>query len=217
MSISLPFLSKKIYKTSSRYNDDIRVVSRGKTISLYVNGIQQAGPYDSHVFDRAFNAFHIEKLHPKNMLLLGVGGGYVIKKAKSLWPNVSIDAIDIDISIIDIAQTYFDISIYEKINYIVSDAHEYVKKSVVQKKHYDFIVVDLYIGDTIPSFVDTEAFLLNLKLLTYPNGHTLINYQDLESYKERRLDLETTLTTIFPLVDSSAVFEKYNREYLLSF
>jgi hypothetical protein len=78
-------------------------------------------------------------------------------------------------------------------------------------------VVDLFIGDDIPSFVDTKTFWINIKSLTYPNGHILINYQDLESYKDRRIELETTVTTLFPVVDSSAVVEKHNREYFLSF
>lgn len=184
--------------------------------TLYVNGIQQSGTYDNQVFDKAFSTFGLNIYPFKNVLVLGVGGGYVISKIKQLQPSSHVDAVDIDMYMIAIALIFFGLTAFPDINYYAEDAFEYVKKAAKQKKVFNFILVDLYIGDEVPDFVEGIDFLVLLQKLLSSRGHILINYQHLPSYKTRRKKFERNLHKIFAVVTSESVFPTKNIEYLVS-
>jgi len=187
-----------ILNTSSKYNHDIRVIKRNGKNELIVNGIQQTGPYDTNIFDSAFRKFNIASFQPKKLLVLGVGGGYVIGKLHRLFSEVKIDAVDIDETIIDIAKTYFKLDSLQNIAYVAQDARIFVQKQFKHKNLYDGIIIDLYIGDDIPDFFSDEHFFLGIRSLLSKDGFVLINYQGTSSYVQKRVVLTLLLQKIFP-------------------
>lgn len=102
--------------------------------------------------------FGIEKIElakVNSVLVLGMGGGSVIKTLREDF-NYSkhIDAVEIDAVIIEIAKTEFGISESETLKIHCTDAFEFVKTN---DKTFDVIIVDLYIDLSVPDkFLDLE-------------------------------------------------------------
>ncbi len=85
----------------------------------------------------------------KNVLILGFGGGSVIKTLrKDFSYRENITAVDIDPVIIKIAKEEFNVSKFENLEIICDDAFKFVEKN---NKRYDLIIVDLFIDTEIPS------------------------------------------------------------------
>ncbi len=87
----------------------------------------------------------------KNILILGLGGGCVIKTLRDKYNYTNkITAVDIDSEIIKIAKNEFDICNSENTNIIEQNALTFVKNN---KEKYSLIIIDIYIGLKVP-----EAF-----------------------------------------------------------
>ena len=80
----------------------------------------------------------------------------------------------------------------DKTNYYRMDALEYVKSC---EKTYDYVCVDLYIGNEIPKFVFEDEFIQNLNRITnrlcsinctfyeYQNFHKYLEHFDVDAVK----------------------------------
>jgi len=86
-----------------------------------------------------------------SVLLLGAGGGAHLHYLAQYAPNCSIELVEINPVIVDIAQRYFGIK--QKIN--LSDAYNYIKHSI---KH-DHILIDIFINKFIPEHILLSDFL----------------------------------------------------------
>ncbi len=84
----------------------------------------------------------------KNILVLGLGGGSIIKvlRDECLYKE-HITALDIDPIIIKIAEEEFDIKSTKKLKIVCEDAYDFILKNKVE---YDFIIIDLFIDNSIP-------------------------------------------------------------------
>ncbi len=92
----------------------------------------------------------------KNILLLGLGGGNVIKTLQQRYAyKGKITAIEIDPVIVQVAKDEFGIFNTDKVSIHCTDAYPFVMKN---KEKYDFIIIDLFLDDTIPSQFFDEAF-----------------------------------------------------------
>jgi spermidine synthase len=190
---------KVLYRTSSQYNKEIKVISVDGKNQLLVNGIQQTGPYDESIFTEALSIFGVtDRPNISSILLLGLGGGFVAKKLHQHYPSAAIICVDIDPTMETIAKKYFGLQDIPQIHYVVADAQKFVQ--TVTKDTYDVIVIDLFIGDDIPQFVDSHEFLNSIRNMIRKDGLLLINYQSYKKYAVRRAKLNKFLSLLFPSV-----------------
>ncbi len=111
----------------------------------------------------------------KNILLVGLGSGVLVKQFFELFDEIkTFDIVDIDENILEAAKKYFDFSIENlnfenKINFILQDAIIYLKQT---KKKYDLIIVDVAGNEGVDSrFYDDEyLFLVKSRLNTKTKG-----------------------------------------------
>jgi spermidine synthase len=108
----------------------------------------------------------------RNILILGIGSGSVIKDSTMIYDYREIDAIDIDSEVVDIAQTYFELPQNNRINYIVEDAGSYILRT---DKKYDLVIVDLFLAKGMPLNFLTEEFAQKLSDILTDNGIVGIN------------------------------------------
>ncbi len=96
----------------------------------------------------------------KEILILGMGGGSVIKTLQDDFKyQNNITAIDIDPVIIKIAKEEFDIVENENLKIICEDAQLFMQLNL---QKFDLIIIDLFIDTKVPSpFLET-AFWQNL-------------------------------------------------------
>lgn len=93
----------------------------------------------------------------ENILLIGLGSGKIVNDFEFLFDNLkSIDVVDLEENIVDIATNYFDFKKSEKFNFILQDGITYLRNN---KKKYDLIVVDVANNDGIDlRFLNDDYF-----------------------------------------------------------
>jgi spermidine synthase len=91
----------------------------------------------------------------RNVLVIGLGGGTVPKRFIRDYPNVSVDAVDIDPDVVTIAAKYFDVHPSARLKVYTADGRQFLRRS---RKKYDLILLDAYYSDTVPFFLTTTEF-----------------------------------------------------------
>ncbi|MDR0362587.1 MAG: fused MFS/spermidine synthase [Planctomycetota bacterium] len=115
---------------------------------------------------------------PKDMLVLGCGGGVGPRIFKERFPGQirSIDVIDIDPWVFELAEKWFDypFSGDPVIKSHVDDGRLFVQQQPDRK--WDYIVMDAYSsGGRIPKHLITEEFFTTIRSRLAPGGVMLIN------------------------------------------
>ena len=109
----------------------------------------------------------------QNVLVLGMGGGSIVETIRTnLKSNAFIELVDIDEEIISIAKNEFDLEKYGNIKLILSDAAEYINAT---KQNFDVIVIDVFIGDTVPDQFTETKFINSVCQHLKPNGKLIFN------------------------------------------
>jgi spermidine synthase len=120
--------------------------------------------------------FALKKIDLKEkdtVLLLGLGGGSVINILRQeLRQNNSIDAIEIDPVIIEVARNEFGLGSYSSVNVTCIDAYKYVERDT---KLYDLVIIDLFIDNNIPLKFCENKFWKNIYRITDFNGSIIFN------------------------------------------
>ncbi|MFH1126443.1 MAG: fused MFS/spermidine synthase [Candidatus Altiarchaeota archaeon] len=122
----------------------------GDVYSVLVDG--------SFYTDRVWDYFNIGPVlagNPENILVLGLGGGTVVRQYLGLF-NASIDVVELNPTVVELAEKHFGIVKSERLNVILSDAFDYLEST---GKEYDVIAVDLFEGDVIPEKFTTPEFM----------------------------------------------------------
>jgi len=122
--------------------------------------------------------------HCKNILLLGLGGGSVIKTLRDdLDYDHKIIAIDIDPVIISIAHDEFNIIEDNNLEIICIDALEFMAQN---DKRFDLIIIDLFVDTEIPDSFYSHSFWQHIIKATSPKGSILFN-ASLHDYDDKKL------------------------------
>lgn len=154
----------------SAINGEITLGSSYRNKTLYVQKIPQSGGEFVFMWSKVMKELHHTDFKPQSCLVLGIGGGTVLKIIKNIYPGCGITAVDIDPVIVRIARTYFQVPENTKI--IIEDAVSFVRH---HKVRYDLIIVDLYIADLNPAGSRSNPFLKRLNALKKQRGIILYN------------------------------------------
>jgi spermidine synthase len=111
---------------------------------------------------------HIQ--NPKNVLVLGLGGGILPSFIYENYSDVIIDVVDNIQELKDIAYKYFELPVSDRLNVIIQDAKDYVLST---NKKYDIIIEDLYKDDGKVVFFEFDN---DLKNILNDNGVIAFNY-----------------------------------------
>lgn len=123
------------------------VRTAGASLRLYTNGVfhsqwNDQRPLAGHLWDLlVLPAFLFPKKHLKSALILGVGGGAVIRALDCFFSVKAISGVDLDAQHLYIARKFFGCR-KNSIDLIEAEAVSYLKK---QRRKYDYIVEDLFI------------------------------------------------------------------------
>lgn len=106
------------------------------------------------------------------VLMIGLGGGTISRQITAFYKDASIDAVEIDRCVAELASKHFDMG---DANVIVADGAEFVKRA---GSHYDLIILDAFEGSKVPeAFVNREFFEDAYKILS-EDGMLAINSMD---------------------------------------
>lgn len=107
---------------------------------------------------------------PQRILIIGLGGGTMSNTLGQLFPNSQIDNVEIDPAVIKVARDYFGFIEQNKINTYSQDGRIFIKRALLKKQQYDWIILDAFNGDYIPEHLMTQEFLQEAKGLLSDNG-----------------------------------------------
>jgi spermidine synthase len=140
----------------------------------------------------------------KDALLVGLGGGSVPKNFRYNYPNLAIDAVDIDPEVIRVAKTYFMVKEDDKLRLIDRDGRIYLRQT---KKKYDLLFFDAYFADAIPFHLATREYLMEISSSLTSEGVVVANIIGAFTGSKSRFfrSIYKTYTTVFPYVYAFSV------------
>lgn len=108
--------------------------------------------------------------NPERILIIGLGGGTMSNTLHQIFPDAVITNVEIDPAVIKVARNYFNFFENEKITAVAQDGRIFIKRALIKKQQYDWIILDAFNGDYIPEHLLTKEFLQETQQLLSNNG-----------------------------------------------
>lgn len=116
---------------------------------------------------------------PKDMLLLGMGGGSLINCLHYHFPQANIEVVELRETVIKVAKRYFYLPHSDKVKVTHGDALSLIDD--YPAKQYDLLFSDLYIPEGLEARQLTVRFLASVKKVLKDDGFLVLNA--LEEYR----------------------------------
>ncbi|MFH1789332.1 MAG: fused MFS/spermidine synthase, partial [Candidatus Altiarchaeota archaeon] len=191
-----------IYQTESEYSL-IKVLDEGDVMRLAVNQdrwSQTVAKKDSILTGGYIDYFNLGPVLADvgEVLIIGVAGGGSVRQLRHFYPGVAIDAVEIDPTMIEVAEAYFNLSIGEGVRVIVEDGRTYLRKT---ERKYDFIEVDVFSGGpNIPYYLATREFFESAYGHMTDDGVLMMNVLSIGAYLQLADVVSKTVASVFPSV-----------------
>lgn len=104
---------------------------------------------------------------PRRFLVVGLGGGTLPMFLRKYYPNATIDAVDIDPEVVDVAKKFFGFREDDLMTAHVGDGRRFIEKS---GQPYDVIFLDAFGIDSLPAHLTTQEFLRAVRRAVTPDG-----------------------------------------------
>ena len=113
--------------------------------------------------------------NPKNVLIIGLGGGTLSNMIHELYPSAHIENVEIDPSVIKVARDYFNFIETDNVTAKVQDGRIFIKRAALKKQQFDWIILDAFNGDYIPEHLLTKEFFEEIKSVLAEGGIVAAN------------------------------------------
>jgi spermidine synthase len=181
LSFLLPI---KIHEKKSKYNKNLEITWNNGYLVLDSENTNYSFGSLQRVLKKGLKYIGYERIKNfKSILVLGVAGGSVIETLKKeIKFEGKITGVEIDATVVDLANKYFGLNKYDNVEIVIDDAFEYVLKT---KEKYDLIVIDIFQDTIMPNFLFEDFFINRINFLLNINGFILFNTMVL-GYNDRR-------------------------------
>jgi spermidine synthase len=170
--------ARTVYKGSSPHHEIhvedvgyIRVLrfSRNRQSTMYLDA-----PYDTDFEYPGFLHTPVAiKPDARRTLVIGLGGGTVIKRMWRDYPDMWIDAVELDAEVVRVARDYFALPDDDRIQIHIGDGRLFVDTSI---ETYDIVIIDAFDEDAVPRPLKTEEFLRSVRDHMSPDGALAMNF-----------------------------------------
>ncbi|MGZ8693975.1 MAG: spermidine synthase, partial [Gaiellaceae bacterium] len=109
----------------------------------------------------------------RDVLAIGLGGGSAPKRLWRDFPQLRIQAVEIDPVVRDVAYRYFGLPRDPRLAVTVDDGRSYLERN--PGRRWDAILIDAFYADSIPFHLFTAEFLEQVREHLRPGGVVLVN------------------------------------------
>jgi spermidine synthase len=140
---------------------------------------RQSSMYLDSPFDTDFEYpgyFHIAlAIRPgaTRTLVIGLGGGTVAKRMWRDYPEMTVDAVELDPEVVEVARRFFELPEDERLRVFVEDGRRFVESA---RDLYDIVIIDAFDDDRVPRPLTTEEFMASARDRLLPDGVIAYNF-----------------------------------------
>lgn len=145
------------------------------------------------------DAAHLSRLmRPtvRRVLVIGLGGGTIAKQFTHYYPDTTVDIVDVDPLVVDVAKKYFGVQPSDRLRIHTEDGRVFLNRS---SEKWDLIVIDTYTtnryGDTIPPHLVTQEFFR--EAAQHLNQGGILHYHCAFSGSRLLSALQKTMASVF--------------------
>jgi len=108
--------------------------------------------------------------HPRQILIVGLGGGVLPTALARMLPDARIDVVEIDPAVVKVARQFFGFNPDQRVQVFEEDGRVFVKRAGKSGRRYDLIMLDAFDHQYIPEHLLTQEFLSEVKALLTADG-----------------------------------------------
>ncbi|MGC4062148.1 MAG: fused MFS/spermidine synthase [Aquabacterium sp.] len=161
--------------------DTPRLHTNSQTVSLsfessLIQSCMRLDAPDELVLDytRAMMGFLLFNAAPASILMIGLGGGSMLKYLHKHLPESDLTAVEIDQGVIDMRHDFHIPPDSERLRIVCADGAAFVRKP---PKVYDVILVDGFNGQGLPDALCSRGFYQHCRAALAPDGLLVANVQ----------------------------------------
>ena len=110
---------------------------------------------------------------PERILVVGLGGGVMPRFLHHAYPDSRIDVVEIDPSVLQVAESYFGLRLDARLHVHVGDGRAFIERA--KQASYDLIFLDAFGGTVVPSHLATVEFLGAVRAALRSDGVVVSN------------------------------------------
>jgi spermidine synthase len=167
-----------LYSHTSAFHD-IHVEEVGFLRVLRFSRNRQSSMYIDAPFDTDFEYpgyLHTPialKPDASRTLVIGLGGGTVVKRMWRDYPDMHVDVVELDPEVVEVAYRFFEVPVDERIRVFSCDGRSFLETAT---DTYDIVIVDAFDEDQVPRPLTTEEFMRVLRDRLAPDGVVAYNF-----------------------------------------
>lgn len=168
--------------------------------NTYQSGMPLSRPFGT-TFEYA-DFFHLAlayKPDVRDILFIGLGGGSSPKRLWRDFPQVQVQAVELDPVVVDVAYRFFSLPRDPRLEVDVEDGRRWLDKD---DRKWDAIMIDAFYADAIPFHLFTAEFMELVRERLNPGGVVITNTIGSITGEQSRLfrSVYRTYRTAFPTV-----------------
>lgn len=184
----------------------IQVTEKGSIRTLRIGRIEHSSMYVDSPFETDFDYpgyLHLTTAvapEATRLLMIGLGGGTAVKRMWRDYPDMTIDVVEIDPAVVEIARTQFALPDDERTRVHVGDGRAFLEAST---ETYGIVIVDAFDDGGVPLPLTTEEFvrlafahLPEDGVLAY-NFHGSVEGERSKPFRRLRKTLKTTYGAVW--------------------
>jgi spermidine synthase len=178
-----------VHEVQSPYSH-IRVYDSGGRRAIYFGGDESTRVVETlmdlrhphvlqHGYAHAAMAGFLYRPQPESCLLVGLGGGAMVRFINHHFPDVRLDVVEIDAAMVAVARDYFGTSAGPRTRILVEDGRDYLERAT---ERYDLVLIDAHLhpGERTdatghPLSLKSEAFYRSIQRRLNPGGVVMFN------------------------------------------
>lgn len=140
---------------------------------------------------------------PRSVLMIGLGGATLPRALAKLYPQATIDSIEIDPAVARVAEHHFGYTQGPRQRLFIQDGRHFVERAAAAGQQYDLILLDAFDADYIPPHLMTVEFFRELRQLLTDDGVFVANaFTRSKHYDRESATFAATFGAFFNLRDN---------------